>query len=113
MNWRKTLLGAILPFLLLSASCGETKDVPPKETKQEELVGVPARVTTAYAQDGCDVLLEISEEGESVLLMPINLEDQFKIDGKKVQIVFHSSRIAQSTCQKGRPVVIETIKFVD
>lgn len=113
MNWTKTLLGSGLLFLMLSASCGETKEVLPEEKGGKEITGVIATVTTDYAAEGCKVLLEIEENGEMVLLWPIELEDKYKVDGKKVEIVFHSSRIAQGECQTGRPVVIETIKFVE
>lgn len=113
MNWSKTIIGFGILFVLLSASCGETKAVQTEEKEKEEITGVIATVTTDYASEGCAALLEIEEDGEMVLLWPIELEDRFKVDGKKVQIVFHSSRIAQTDCQKGRPVVIETIKFVD
>lgn len=106
-------MGSALLFILLSASCGETKEISQPERPEELEVGVLATVTTDYAKDGCEVLLEITEDGELTLLMPIDLEEQFKVDGKKVRIVFHSSRIAQTTCQKGRPVVIESIKFVE
>ncbi len=113
MNWTKAVIGSGLLFMLLSASCGETKEVQTEEKEKVEITGVIATVTTDYASEGCAVLLEIKEDEEMVLLWPIELEERYKVDGKKVQIVFHSSRIVQTDCQKGRPVVIETIKFVD
>ena len=74
--------------------------------------GFNAIVTTRFADDGCEVLLEIEENGEKVLLLPIQLDDQYKVNGLEVIISFHSSRVMQSNCQIGRPIVIEKIQFV-
>lgn len=99
--------------LLSSASCEDVAVSEPSNEVKVEEVGTRALVTTEYADEGCNVLLEIEEEGQKVLLMPIELEDQFKVNGTEVLIEFHSSRIMQSECQKGRPIVIETVKLVD
>lgn len=113
MGWSSKWISTILLFVLISASCDETNKTEDTSKPEEVGAGVMAIVITDYAGEGCEVLLEITEEGKPVLLMPINLEDSFKINGKKVIIEFHSSRIMQGNCQKGRPIVIDSIKLVD
>ena len=96
-----------------ASSCDEQIEKPSRmETAQIER-DTHATVTTKFVDDGCEVLLEIIENGKNVMLMPINIEDQYKVDGLKVIIQFHSSRIMQATCQIGRPIVIEKIYLVD
>lgn len=75
--------------------------------------GVIAIVTTAYQSEGCEVLLEIEENGEKELFLPIELEDKFKKHGTKLKITFHPSRIMQSGCHKGIPISIDNIKLIE
>ena len=99
--------------LLSSSSCEQAmNDDPPVESPMEEL-GTRALVTTEYSEEGCPILLEVEENGQKVLLMPIELEGKFKIHGTKVLIEYHLSRIVQSECQKGRPIVVEKIELTD
>jgi hypothetical protein len=114
MSMSTKLIVIALLSVLFSTSCNAPKVeyIPLPETPSH-LRGVMSMVTTDFSDDGCEVLLEIMEDGKPVLLMPINLADSLKVDRKKLIIEFHSSRIVQTDCQKGRPVVIETIKFVD
>lgn len=99
--------------LLISSSCEEViKEDPSSEVPVEE-VGTRAIVTTEFADDGCAVLLEINEDGQKVLLMPIEIEEKFKVHGTELLIEFHFSRIMQSECQKGRPIVLEKSKLTD
>lgn len=102
----------VILLIISLFACEEANNSSAKEV-QTELKGTLAVVTTRFQNEGCEVLLEIEEEGEKVLLMPIHLEDSFKVDGKQLEITFHSSRIMQSNCQLGRPVVLDLVKFVD
>ncbi|MFK7786379.1 MAG: hypothetical protein AB8B56_14765 [Crocinitomicaceae bacterium] len=99
--------------VLSSSSCEDTMQTNTSKEETQEASGTPAIVTTKFADEGCAVLLEMEEEGQKVLLMPIELEEKFKKDGLKVSIEFTFSRIMQSECQKGRPIVIQSIKFVE
>lgn len=78
-----------------------------------DLRGVEATVTSVYADEGCEFLLTITEEGEPTALMPLNLDNEYKIHGTKLRIEFHSSRIKQDFCQVGRPIIIDHISTVD
>lgn len=100
--------------VLSSSSCEEAaqSDTTPVEEELSGETGISAIVTSEYADEGCTFLLQIEEEREKVLLMPIELDEEFKKDGLKVSIQFHFSRVMQSECQKGRPIVIDSIKLV-
>ena len=100
-------------LLLSSSSCEDGADTSPTEEIVEQENGTRAIVITTFSDEGCDVLLEIQENNKKVLLLPIELADQFKVEGLELFITFHSSRIMQSTCQIGRPIVIDQVNFVD
>ena len=90
---------------LLSASCKEGV----KETVLED-GEVAVVVTTDYAEDGCDFLLKLEIAGEEELYWPIELEDKYKEDGKKLAIKYTASRIKQTYCLRGVPIVIDEIR---
>ncbi|MDG1333003.1 MAG: hypothetical protein P8P74_11785 [Crocinitomicaceae bacterium] len=108
----RTFIFCVCSLLLISASCEEAVSADPSKEEQLEEVGTRAIVTTDYSDEGCAVLLEIEEEGQKVLLMPIELEEKFKIHGTEVLIEYTLSRIMQGECLKGRPIVIQSIKLV-
>lgn len=113
----KTVFRIFIPcfcaMLLSASSCENQVKTETKDEISDIESETRAIVTTKFLDDGCEVLLEIQENGEKVMLMPIELEDQYKIDGRELLIKFHSSRIMQSSCQIGRPIVIENVRFVD
>ena len=94
-----------------SSSCEQVAEVDSSE--EVEVAGTRAIVTTEYSKHGCPVLLEIEEEGQKIFLMPIELAEKFKVHGTKVLIEYRFSRIMQSECQKGRPVVVEKVRLTD
>ncbi|MDH4473254.1 MAG: hypothetical protein QE487_11655 [Fluviicola sp.] len=93
-----------LSAFLLSSSC---EDRAVKRAKMEG--GVKAVVTTAYVSDGCAVLLEVEIDGEKQLLLPHELAEQFRKNGTVVVMKYHSSRIQQTDCLKGQPIIIDEI----
>lgn len=100
-------------LFLSSSSCEEIVESNTSKEEVTEEAGTQAMVTTDYVDEGCSVLLEIEEGGEKVLLMPIELEDKYRKHGTKVLIEYRLSRIMQSDCQKGRPIIIDKIKLVE
>ena len=46
------------------------------------------------------------------LYTPIEMDKQFKEDGLKVKIKFHTSRIQQEGCFDAQPIVIEEIEKI-
>ena len=106
---------ALLLFCSTLLSLSSCEDVDKEDSSKEEqvqVVGVRAVVSTEYSVDGCPVLLEIEEDGRKVLLMPVELKEKFKVHGAEVLIEYHLSRIMQSECQIGRPIVVDDINFV-
>lgn len=104
---RKTAFITFTVFLsafLLSSSC---EDRAIKRAKMEG--GVKAVVTTQYVADGCAVLLEVEIDGAKQLLLPHELDEQFKQNGTVVVMKYHPSRIQQTDCLKGQPIIIDEI----
>ena len=105
----------VITFLVVVAlfsSCTNTDNSVSKEEITLFTDGFIAKVTTDFQDDGCEVLLELEENGERALLLPIDLDEKYKVHGLEVLITYHSSRIMQSTCQNGRPIVIDSIKLI-
>ena len=94
----------VVSLFLLSSSC---EDRAVKRAKMEG--GVKAVVTTAYVSDGCAILLEVEIDGQQQLLLPHELDEQFRKNGTVVVMKYHSSRIQQTDCLKGQPIIIDEI----
>lgn len=99
-------------ILFVTFSCEDQSKVDSNKGNSSQNEGTLAIVTTKFLEDGCEVLLEIQENGKKVMLLPIDLEDQYKVDGIQLLITFHASRIMQSICQIGRPIVIEKVELI-
>lgn len=109
----RVLLFCVSAIVLSSASCEEITETEASKEEQVEETGTRAIITTEFVDEGCPVLLEIEENGQKELLMPIQLEEKFKVHGTEVSIEYTLSRIMQSECQKGRPIVINSIHLID
>lgn len=98
----------LLGLFLVSASC---KDVPVADPNSnvpgDKVNGV---VTMQYAAEGCDILIEAKEDGKKVFLIPIDLQTKFKVEGMKVTMTYHASRVNQGSCLKGHPIIIDSIE---
>ena len=100
-------------MLFVASSCEDQVKTETKDEISDLESETRAIVTTKFLEDGCEILLEIQENGEKAMLLPVDLEDEYKVDGIELLITFHFSRIMQSECQIGRPIVIENVRFVD
>lgn len=58
---------------------------------------------------GCGFLLEIEDENGKRLLEPLELADEFKVDGLDVLLQFTPSKRA-STCTQAMPVTLDFIE---
>ncbi len=92
-------------LVLISASCKEV-------TGESDLAEgeVIATVCTDFSDDGCPVLLEVSQNGEDILLMPIEWEGKYSKHGMKLAVKYTLSRIRQEECLKGMPAVIHEVR---
>ncbi|MCF8277795.1 MAG: hypothetical protein K9J17_13760 [Flavobacteriales bacterium] len=99
-------------FLFALVGCVPTKPSVSLSGESDE-EGYFGEVTTKFAKDGCPILIQYKEGTELKYLIPVQLDEQFKKNGLKVNFTFHYSRIAQGECQIGQPAVLEEIKLLD
>lgn len=59
--------------------------------------------------EGCEFVIEAKIDGKEMLLVPVHLRDEFKVDGKKVTFNYSMSR-RPSKCTLGTPIILGTIK---
>jgi hypothetical protein len=100
-------------------SCGNGKEVSTVDPLAPDPVDVPIEevdlaifgvVRDFSKTEGCGFLIEINDESGSRLLEPLELGDEFKIDGLDVLLQFTPSRRA-STCSKASmPVTLDFIE---
>ncbi|MDA7803509.1 hypothetical protein N8987_02885 [Crocinitomix sp.] len=113
----------ILAFIVLS--CGSRKEAQYEMESAEKTVKEQTEPTTEEVMDkgllmthgivrdrskdeGCGFLIEVELDGEKVLLDPLSLADEFKVDGKSVKIQYRMSR-RPSQCMFANPIVIDSI----
>lgn len=83
-------------------------DVPPR---QEELFQTGV-VTTAYAEKGCAVLVEMATTEGPKLLIPMGLDEKYTKHGLKLKFKFTPSRAPQGSCMQGRPAVLDEVTII-
>ncbi len=100
----------VLPFL----SCAnkkksiEAKDESSTKTEQSEqkLIG------KVLLNDNCPFFIETHENGETVRMYPVNLADQYKKQGCKIQFTYLPSRAMQpNQCEVDKVVVVENVEL--
>ncbi|MCF8464617.1 MAG: hypothetical protein K9G41_07245 [Flavobacteriales bacterium] len=103
------ILGIGALFLFLLAACNSTKPVPTLEAVLAEgrYLG---HITTEFAAEGCPFILKYMDGGEEKYLIPVQLEEQYQLNGLQLEFGFHFSRIMQGDCQKGQPAVLEMVE---
>ena len=93
-----------------TAPVADNTDEKPKEDIRTEHVGT---VTTAFAEDGCDVLIQVNSKSEHAYLIPIALDDKYKKDGLVLKFNYRVSRAHQGDCKKGQAAILEDIAIMD
>lgn len=111
----KTLL-ALFAFLLVAA-CAQHKELPVEAEKKEgnpstlvsDKNGTIGVIQQATTKEGCPYTIRIKEL--SYLLDPINLSDEFKVDGLRVRFDYRPLRRA-NRCKEANPVeVVSMVKM--
>ncbi|QQR86984.1 MAG: hypothetical protein IPJ76_01785 [Flavobacteriales bacterium] len=69
-------------------------------------------VTTAYADNGCALLVEMANAEGPKLLIPMGLDEKFAKHGLKLKFKFTPSRAPQGSCMEGRPAVLEEVSIL-
>lgn len=99
-------------FLFLLTACGVSIEQPFVEQRAEsiasdgEVIGV-----VCVSLKGCPVLIETTIAGEIFRFYPVNLGDEYKVDGLRITFNYSPSRVMQP---KGctlidRVVVVENV----
>jgi len=108
----------IIVLALGMFACGSTKestttDLAKNQTKPvetESMEGVVHGVVRDMRKtDGCDFVIAVAIDGNKTLLEPLALDEQFKVHGKSVQLVYTPSKRA-SKCLGTMPIVIHKIR---
>lgn len=66
------------------------------------------RITTAFASEGCPLLVTLDEDPE-VHLIPIGLDERYAKNGTQLRFRYRPSRASNGGCMKGQPAVLEDI----
>ena len=107
----------IIALTLGMFACGSTKEgttdrnktqTKPVEAEMSD-TAVNGTIKDMRKTDGCDFVIAVSMNGEEVLLEPLDLDEQYKVDGKAVQLIYATSR-RPSKCMGTMPIMIEKIK---
>jgi len=110
----KNLLVSITACALFCA-CGAKKttlDSSAAVEQQEADNGFSTgRVTTAFAGDGCPVLIRV-DRADNLYLIPIGLDEKYKQNGLQLTFKYRPSRASSGECRKGNPAVIEEVSIV-
>ncbi len=107
----RTLFVTLTACALLAA-CGSNKtsvDSTAAVEQQEANNGFSTgRVTTAFAGDGCPVLIRV-DHADNLYLIPIALDEKYKQNGLQLTFKYRPSRASSGDCRKGSPAVIEEV----
>jgi hypothetical protein len=99
----------LFSVLLFSISCATHKEIVENGTFESEQVQI-AKGTVCVSQEGCPVFITAKIDGALVKMYPVNLEEQFKIDGLKIKFSFNLSRAMQpENCKVDKVVSIENV----
>ncbi len=109
--FNKVTLPCVL-FMIMAcnstAPVADNSDMKPSEDVLVEHVGT---VTTAFADQGCDVLIQMNSQSEYTDLIPIGLDDKYKKDGLVLRFNYRVSRAHQGDCRKGQAAILEDISI--
>lgn len=109
----RTIITLVIASALLvgcrkQQAAAEAPPLPPEDITDFQ-TGV---VTTAYAQKGCPLLVEMNNAEGPKLLIPMGLDEKFAKHGLKLKFKFTPSRAPQGSCMEGRPAVLEEVSIL-
>ena len=104
----------VLIFIAVFSACAGGKDASKTnmaDSKTEEewaIDGYTAGTIQDFSLlDGCGFLIVMND----AQLLPINLAEEFKKNNLAVWVKYHYPKAAQTTCMKGKPILIDEIKL--
>lgn len=69
-------------------------------------------ITTAFAGEGCPVLLMLDGKAEEPILLPIALDERYNVHGMRLSFTWRPSRASSGACMKGMPAILEDIRVL-
>lgn len=116
----KKNIGFIILLLLTTIGCSSKKNITTEKATQEEITsrteqilkeGYIEALVEDKTKEGCNFVLKNTKTDN--YLLPIKLEDRFKVDGTKVWLKYRPIRPIQNGCSFGTPITIEEIKRIE
>jgi hypothetical protein len=102
----------IIACALAMFACGNGKNAtngnPNKDTTEIAKDAINGTVKDMTKTDGCGFVIEVTLDDKLVSLDPGGLTDEFKVDGKKVKLIYTPSK-RMSKCMGTMPIMIEKI----
>ena len=86
-------------------ACSGVQEIPPAYEQSPDTIAVDATVQVMNVEGGCWALT-VSEQAR---FQPVNLPEQFRVDGLRVRVTFTHSD-AMSVCMIGPTVTVLTIE---
>ena len=108
------LLVLTLVFISLF-SCKTTKEVVKTEVLPmlEESASTITLGTVRLQSQGCDVVIEVEENGIKKTFFPFGIEEKFKVEGLRLKFVYTLSRAPQpKDCKCDHVVVLNDVSAV-
>ena len=101
--------------ILLLCACGPKKNTldSAKAVEQQEADAgySTGRVTTAFAEEACPILVKL-DDVSGTYLIPIALEERFKQNGLHLRFKYRPSRANNGGCLKGQTAILEEVSVV-
>ena len=109
---KKIITMAVIAISILS--CGNEKNVTDNQTKTNTTTENVEKMVNGVVKDmstkgGCGFIIVVKVNGNATQLEPLSLADEFKVDGKQVQLLYTPSR-RPSKCMNSMPITIDKIK---
>lgn len=105
----------VLSFGLL-ISCASSRNHALEEgnlSRPDFKLGFEGVITNDYRDQGCAFLFEFEDDqGVKQIVRPMELTEEFKVDGLKVQLSFRMSRAMNGLCDLAHPVIVESIEKI-
>jgi len=117
----KFLTISFLLFAILLFSCNSTNNSVSNTSKNKAQTDaknmteegfIKGTIVTSKIEGDCPIVIKIEGENGSYYLDPINLEDNFKKEGKKIWFKFGPLR-RMNRCEKANPISIIEIQKIN
>ena len=96
-------------------ACKTTKEVVKTEVLPmlEESASIITLGTVHLQSQGCDVVIEVEENGVKKTFFPFGIEEKFKVEGLRLKFVYTLSRAPQpKDCKCDHVVVLSDVSAV-